>query len=199
MELLRPNPKGKWHLLGPGTDMCPHMIRVCGYRPTSLPGQAVEVLGEYDFGSACAHRVRLPGPAGVFYAAAGLVAAPRWVAEFEQLATSMDWLEVARYDGDARAGHTAMLSAVEAPYGSAPVRDVSLLPKPALTQPRSMRAQRRGRPSSTPRCAAGWSTAGAVGSVTRRGGPKTSARTPSGSSWSPAGPSSPVQTARSRT
>jgi hypothetical protein len=119
MELLRPNPKGKWHVLGPGTDMCPHLIRVCGYRPTSLPVQAVEVLGEYDFCSACAHRVRLPGPAGVFYAAAGLVAAARWVAEFEQLATSMDWLEVARYDGDARAGHTAMLSAVEAPYVSA--------------------------------------------------------------------------------
>ena len=98
MELLRPSPKGKWHVPGQGTDMCPHLTRVYGYRPANLPVQAVEVLGEYDFCSTCAHRVRLPGPAGVFYAAAGLiVAAARWVDEFEQLASGMDWLEVARW------------------------------------------------------------------------------------------------------
>jgi hypothetical protein len=43
------------------------------------------------------------------------------------------WLAAVAVDGDARAGHTAMLSAVEARYGRAPVRDVSLLPEPALT------------------------------------------------------------------
>ena len=249
MDLLRPSPKGKWHVPGSGTDWCPHLARVYGYRPTNLPVQAVAVLGEYDFCSTCAHRVRLPGQAGIFHAAAGLiVAAARWVYEFEQLASSMDWLEVARWtcrtpfgppdpmpdlladlagargwarhrgaargvwktlqdraeaalaiarqaagppglrvlaarardlvardpetlaeastiqaiagggavyrdfsrpdlcglalnawlttvavDGDARAGHTAMLSAVEARYGGAVVRDVSLLPEPALT------------------------------------------------------------------
>jgi hypothetical protein len=249
MDVLRLSPKGKWHVPGQGLDRCSHLTRAYGYRPTRLPVQAVGVLGEYDFCSFCAHRVRLPGPAGVFYAVAGLiVAATQWVAEFEQSASSMDWLDVARWtcrtpfgppdpmperlaqmagargwarhrlsaqgiwntlqdrteaalaiarqaagppglrvlaarardlvardpetmaeasaiqaiantstrfrdfgqpdlcklaldswlaavavDGDARAGHAAMSTAVEARYANAQVRDVSLLPEPALT------------------------------------------------------------------
>src|SRR6266545_2401393 len=45
------------------------------------------------------------------------------------------WLSALAADGDARTGHTAMSAAVEARYGNAPVRDVSLLPDPALTPP----------------------------------------------------------------
>jgi hypothetical protein len=98
MDLLRPSPKGKWHVPGQGLDLCSHVTRVYGYRPTTLPVQAVAVLAEYDFCSTCAHRVGLPGPAGVFYAAAGLiVAAADWVDALEQLASGMDWLDVARW------------------------------------------------------------------------------------------------------
>jgi hypothetical protein len=43
------------------------------------------------------------------------------------------WLSAVAADGNLRAGHTAMAAAVEARYGQAPVRDVSLLPDPALT------------------------------------------------------------------
>lgn len=43
------------------------------------------------------------------------------------------WLTAVAVDGDARAGNTAMHAAVEARYANAPVRDVSLLPQPALT------------------------------------------------------------------
>jgi hypothetical protein len=43
------------------------------------------------------------------------------------------WLCGVAADGDPRAGHTAMAAVVEARYGQAPVRDVSLLPDPPLT------------------------------------------------------------------
>lgn len=52
------------------------------------------------------------------------------------LAQALDaWLSALAADGDPRAGHAAMLATVEARYGNAPVRDVSLLPDPALTPP----------------------------------------------------------------
>jgi hypothetical protein len=43
------------------------------------------------------------------------------------------WLAAVAPDGDFHAGHSAMLAAVEARLGQAEVRDVSLLPTPALT------------------------------------------------------------------
>ncbi|RSM44741.1 hypothetical protein DMB66_52015 [Actinoplanes sp. ATCC 53533] len=43
------------------------------------------------------------------------------------------WLRAVAADGDLGAGHTAMLAAVEGRLGGAEVRDVSLLPTPALT------------------------------------------------------------------
>jgi|GEM_PF-6367467 len=43
------------------------------------------------------------------------------------------WLAALAADGDTRAGHAAMLAVVESRYGQAAVRDVSLLPDPALT------------------------------------------------------------------
>jgi hypothetical protein len=43
------------------------------------------------------------------------------------------WLTAVAADGDTSAGHAAMLAAVEARYGHATVRDVSLLPIPAFT------------------------------------------------------------------
>src|SRR6266516_3114815 len=45
------------------------------------------------------------------------------------------WLTAIAQDGDAEAAYTAMLTAVEQRYQHAPVRDVSLLPQPALTPP----------------------------------------------------------------
>jgi hypothetical protein len=43
------------------------------------------------------------------------------------------WLRAVAADGDMNAGHAAMLAAVENRLGTAEVRDVSLLPTPALT------------------------------------------------------------------
>src|SRR5205807_1363155 len=45
------------------------------------------------------------------------------------------WLAAIAQDGDAEAAFAAMLTAVEECYQRAPVRDVSLLPQPALTPP----------------------------------------------------------------
>jgi hypothetical protein len=45
------------------------------------------------------------------------------------------WLAAIAQDGDAEAAFAAMLTAVEERYQHAPVRDVSLLPQPALTPP----------------------------------------------------------------
>lgn len=98
VELLRVTPKGKWHVPGTDTHRCTHVTRVFGYRPASLPVQQVSVLGEHDLCGSCAHQVRVPGPAGALYMAAGLiVAATQWVAELERLAPSMGWLDVARW------------------------------------------------------------------------------------------------------
>jgi len=45
------------------------------------------------------------------------------------------WLSAVAADGDSPTAHAAMLGVVEARYGQAVVRDVSLLPDPALTPP----------------------------------------------------------------
>jgi hypothetical protein len=248
-DAVRTSAKGKWHVAGDGVDRCQHLSRAYGYGGGGLPVQAVSVLGEYDWCSTCAHRVGLPGPAGVFLTAAGvIVAAARWVQDLERCAADMDWLAVSRWssrtpfdvpdrvaallhrlagvrgwakhrmaaqvvwrrlaerseaamararqaagppglralaarardvvyrdvdtrgeaaaldavagyghrqlyrpdlcavafdawvaavaaDGDPRAGHVSMLAAVEAHFAGAVVRDVSLLPDPALTGP----------------------------------------------------------------
>lgn len=45
------------------------------------------------------------------------------------------WLAAVAADGDIHAGHTRMLAALEDRLASSPVRDVSLLPHPAITPP----------------------------------------------------------------
>ncbi|WP_433221438.1 hypothetical protein ACQP00_20640 [Dactylosporangium sp. CS-047395] len=75
-----------------------HVIRGLAHLPADLPVQQVSVLGEHDVCSACAHQIWVRGPAGALHVAAGLtVAAAQWVAEFERLAPSMGWLDVARW------------------------------------------------------------------------------------------------------
>lgn len=98
VELVRTSSKGKWHVPGTGTGRCSHVSRAFGYQATSLPVQEVSVLGEHNVCSSCARQVRLPGPAGVLHATAGLVvAAAQWVTELEHLAPQMGWLDVARW------------------------------------------------------------------------------------------------------
>src|SRR5947207_15430143 len=98
MDLVRTSPKGKWHVPGAGLDRCPQLTRAYGYDAKPLPVESVRVLGDYDFCARCAHRAGPPGPAGVLFAACGLVlAAAAWVADLEAAAGRMDWLEVARW------------------------------------------------------------------------------------------------------
>ncbi|HEX8631611.1 MAG TPA: hypothetical protein VF755_25925, partial [Catenuloplanes sp.] len=98
VELVRASQNGKWHVPGTSTHRCTHVTRRFGYQPGTLPVQRVSVLGDHDLCSACAHQVRLPGPAGILHVAAGLiVAAAQWVTELEDLAAGMGWLDVARW------------------------------------------------------------------------------------------------------
>lgn len=98
VKLVRTSLKGKWHVPGTDASRCSHVSRAFGYRPASLPVELVSVLGELDLYSSCVRHVRLSGAVGVLHVAAGLiVAAGLWVAELERLASSMGWLDVARW------------------------------------------------------------------------------------------------------